>query len=263
MRPSPLAAAVAILSMVTLVIALSPLLEASPGAMERILVEHRFRRAILLSLVTASISAGIAVSLATPLSYYISRRRGVLARLVSSLHLLFLGFPPVGLGISLLIALRRLPLVSSLSEELGLLFSVKAIIIAQTTIVAPLAVSLLTNVFSYIPSTIDELAKMYGAGELYKFTRVVLRIAAPGIAGAWVLSFFRALGEFGATLVLAGNTPGYTETLPIAMYNMISLADVGTAASLLLLTVVLGVTLILIYSMLQSVLERRIEPLRL
>ncbi|MEB3861905.1 MAG: ABC transporter permease subunit [Desulfurococcales archaeon] len=260
-KPSPLAVVVAGLAMLTLTVALAPATVASPSAVARVLGEARFQRALLLSLVTATISASIAVLLSIPVAYYVSRRSSSLARLVSSLHLLFLGLPPVGLGVSILILLRHLPPFTLAEERIGILFTLKAVIVAQAAVVAPLAISLLTSVFSYIPRTLDELASLYGLQGTGLLARILLPVALPGIAGAWVLSLFRAIGEFGATLVLAGNTPGYTETLPLAIYNMISVADVEAAGALLLVTVGLGVVLLLIYTRLQAVLSRRLEAL--
>ncbi|MEB3787991.1 MAG: ABC transporter permease subunit [Desulfurococcales archaeon] len=256
-----LQAVIAVLAAATLLIVLSPLLLVTQDAAARVLGDPRFQRSILLSLATAAASATLAIALATPVSYYLSRHTSRTARLVSSLHLLLLGLPPVGLGISMLIALTRYPLLGEASRSLGLVFTAKSIILAQTVVVSPLAVSLLTGIFNYIPQRIEEQARAYGATRLYTFTRVILRVAAPGIAGAWILAFFRALGEFGATLVLAGNTPGYTETLPIAMYNMAALADLEAASILLTITVLLGMTLITIYTITQTQLEKRLKEI--
>ena len=261
MRPTPLSLIVLGLAAATVAVVLAPLAVTSPEALATVLVELRFRRALLLSLGTACASATIATLLAIPVAYYVSRTGGALARLASSLHLLFLGLPPVGLGITLMILLRYYPGISRLADELGLVFTVKAIIVAQTAVITPLSVSLLTNVFSYIPRSLEELASVYGARGARRFYYVILPLAYPGIAGAWVLAFFRALGEFGATLVLAGNNPGYTETLPIAMYNMISLARVEEAAALLVITVALGVVAVTVYTVMQSRLASRIEGL--
>ncbi len=260
-RPSPLAIIVTGLALLTLMIALAPATIASPRAIIEVLSEDRFRRALLLSLATSMASASIAVLLSIPVAYYVSRRNSSLARLVSSLHLLFLGLPPVGLGVSILILLRHLPPFNLVEDRVNILFTLKAIVVAQAAVVAPLAISLLTSVFSYIPRTLDELASLYGLQGTGLLARILLPVALPGIAGAWILSLFRAIGEFGATLVLAGNTPGYTETLPLAIYNMISVADIEAAGALLLVTVALGVVLLLVYTRLQAVLSRRLEAL--
>ncbi len=247
------------LAAMTILVALSPLFVVSPLELVKVLGEARFSRALVLSLLTASIASVISVLLALPVAYYVSRKGGFMSRVLASLHLLFLGMPPVGLGISLLILLSRAPLISRLGDHI--IFSPWAIIVAQSAVVAPISISLLVNVFTYIPRILDELASLYGAQGLFKFRTVILPVALPGIVGAWALSFFRAVGEFGATLVLAGNIPGYTETLPIAMYNMISLARVDVAASLLLLTVAMGTVLIIVYSKLQEMLLDRIRGL--
>lgn len=245
----------------TLLIIFSPLIHVSPGSLPAVLTEPRTKNAVLLTLVTSTVSATLAVLVALPVSYYVSRRSDMLSKLSGSLFLLLLGFPPVGIGISLLILLRDYPGVGVLTDALGLLFTRKAIILAQFTVAIPIAVGVLTNMLSYLPPYIEELAEIYGIPPLARFRRLVLPVSLPGIFGAWVIVWFRCFGEFGATLVLAGNTPNYTETIPLAMYNMLSLVRVETASALLLISALIGLATVSLYAVASSRMAGKIKTL--
>lgn len=249
------------ISFFTLLVVFSPLIHVSPDSLLTVLTESRMKNAILLTLVTSTVSATLAVLVALPVSYYVSRRGGVLSKLSGSLFFLLLGFPPVGVGISLLILLRDYPLLGMLADILGLLFSRKAIIIAQFTVSLPIAVGILTNMLSYLPSYIEELAETYGIPPLTKFSRLILPVSLPGIFGSWIIVWFRCFGEFGATLVLAGNTPNYTETIPLAMYNMLSLVRVETASVLLLISAIIGLVTVSLYAIASFKMASKIKTL--
>ena len=252
---------VAGLSGLTLLMLAAPALITSPDALKEVVAEPRFARALLLSLASAAAAASIALALSVPVAYYSTRRGGRLARAASSLHLLLLGLPPVGLGLSLLILLRATPL-RAIDEAVGVAFTVKGVVLAQSVAVAPLSISLVSSVFSYIPPTLEELARVYGARGARVYLRVLLPAAAPGLVGAWALSFFRALGEFGATLVLGGGAPWYTETLPIAMYNMLSIARVEEAAALMVASTLIGLAAVAAYAVLQGRLAEKARLLQ-
>ncbi len=262
LRLTVLQALAATLSIVSFLVAFSPLTVTSPGSLVEVLGDPRVRRAVTLSLLSASAAATLSVALGLPAAYYISRRGGFLARLAASSSLLLLGLPPVGLGLSLLIAFRYTPL-RLVDGTLGVTFTVKGIVLAQAIVVAPLSTSLLVNAFSYVPATVEELAKVYGASGPVALARILLPAVSPGILAAWVLSFFRAVGEFGASLVVGGGAPGYTETLPIAMYNKLAVADVEAAGALMLLTVLIGIIAVSLYVKLYGMLEEKSSLLNL
>ncbi|MCE4611744.1 MAG: ABC transporter permease subunit [Desulfurococcales archaeon] len=242
-----------------LLVSTAPIAYAGLGGLVEVLGEERFHRALYLSIVTSTFSASIATALALPPAYLAARRGGFTARTLASLHLLVLGLPPVGVGISLLIALTKAPIASDLARVAGLVYSERSIVAAQTVIALPLAVSVMTATFTYIPRQLEEVALVYGASSIDLARRIILPLAAPGIAAAWLLSFFRSMGEFGATLVLAGVTPGRTETLPIAMYNMLAIADLKAAAALMTLAVLTGLAIVSIVSILMARMERVVE----
>ncbi|MCE4601946.1 MAG: ABC transporter permease subunit, partial [Desulfurococcales archaeon] len=125
------------------------------------------------------------------------------------------------------------------------------VVVAQVLVVTPIAISLLTGVFSMVPREMEESAVVYGAGWREVLTMVILPLSTPGLISAWGISFFRALGEFGATLILAGNIPGYTETLPLALYNAISLADVERASVIYTVILVVGLSAVVMHALVQ------------
>lgn len=250
-----------VLSALPILAVFSPAALAPPWSALSVLADPRLLSAVKLSLATSVASATLAVLAALPVSYYVARRGGLLARVSSSAFLLLLGFPPVGVGVSLLILLREYPVVSLLADHLGLLFSRKAVVLAQLAVAVPIAVGVLTNVLSYLPPYVDELARVYGIPASLRFRRLVLPLAMPGVLGAWALVWFRCFGEFGATLVLAGNTPNYTETVPMAVYNMLSLVEVERAAALLTLSAMIGLAAVVAYSVASSRMVARVRRL--
>lgn len=240
---------------------IAPAYIAPPWLIPGVFSEERVRDALTLSLISASIVATMAILVSLPVAYHVARRGGIVSRLATPVSLLLLGLPPTGIGLGLLVAFKYTPL-RIFDEAFRVLFNVKGIILAQFLIVTPLTLALLVNVFSYIPETIENLARAHGATRLKTFTSIVLPVASPGILGAWIVSFFKALGEFGATLVVGGNIPGYTETLPLAMYNKLSLAEVKGAAAIMTLEILVGLAVLVAYAWLHTVLLRKAQLLK-
>jgi len=238
--PGPLTLAAAATLAYLALIALAPFLYAGPLAPLEALAQPRLARAAALSLASAAAAASIAVAATAPLALLAARRGGALARLSTGAAMLLLGMPPVGVGLSILLLLRLHPALSSLGDALGLTFTVKAVVLAQATAVAPLALAVQAAGYSMVPRGVYMLADAIGYRGPLGALRLYAPILAPALALAWLLSFLRALGEFGATLVLAGSTPWATETIPIAIYNMLSLARLEDAAALLALSVAIG-----------------------
>jgi|Deesub1362B_J571_1020462.scaffolds.fasta_scaffold00005_59 molybdate transport system permease protein len=252
---------VAAIIFLSLFVVFAPILHVSPAIFINSLQNVRIQNALRLSLVTSMISATVATIISIPLAYYLAVRKGFISNFFGSLSLLYLGFPPVGLGVSLMILLRDYPGINILTEVLGLVFSVNSIVIAQTVIALPISIGIMRSVYLYLPRYIEELREIYGADILMSFRKIILPITLPGIISTWFIVWFRCFGEFGATIVLAGGTPLFTETLPVAIYNMISLADVGSASTLLIISSIVGLVAILLYSMTNRYMISRIERL--
>jgi molybdate transport system permease protein len=195
--------------------------------------------ALLLSLrvtAAATLILGIAgLGLAQLLAH--ARFRG--HTIVETLILLPLVLPPSVVGYYLLLALGRSnPLVRGLGVDL--LFTATGATIAAAVVGLPLMVQASRAALESVPRHVQDAARVLGAGEWEVFARITLPLARRGIIAGLVLGGARAFGEFGATLMVAGNIPGRTQTVPLAIYDAVQAGDAGTAAALVALTTVLA-----------------------
>jgi len=142
--------------------------------------------------------------------------------------------PPsvVGYGLLVLIGVHG-PLGSFLNQfGLSLVFTWVAVVIAATVVAFPLMYQSARAAFTSVNPGLEKAARTLGAGELRIFFTVTLPLAWPGIMSGLVLAFARAIGEFGATLMVAGNIPGKTQTIPLAIYFAVESGDTATANAL-------------------------------
>lgn len=204
--------------------------------------------ALGLSLGTAAASTGICVLLGVPLAALLAgtdRWPGALRRLLRALVTTPLVMPPVVGGIALLLLLGRVGLIGEpLYRGLGITipFTTAAVVVAQTFVGLPFLVLGVESALRGIDRRQLAAAATLGAGPTTRFVGVVLPLAAPGIAAGAVLSFARALGEFGATVTFAGSLPGVTQTLPVAAYLALATDPASaTAIAVVLVVVSLGV----------------------
>ena len=200
-----------------------------------------------LTLFTATASTAIALILAIPAAYALAQSNFPGKSVVDTLIDIPIALPPVALGTALLIFFTNTPLGVFINNSLiKLVFEVPGIILAQFAVVSVLAVRLLKPVFESIDQRYVMIARTLGDSELRAFFRVTLPLAKGGIFGAAVLVWARALGEFGATVTLAGATRFKTETLSIAMFLSLAVADLEKAMAiiLILLTLTIGTLLI-------------------
>jgi molybdate transport system permease protein len=207
-----------------------------------ILTSETALTALRLSLVVATTAAAISFVLGFPLAWALARGSFRGRTFVRTLIVLPLVMPPVVAGVGLLAAFgRRSGLVGSwLYEWFGiqLTFTTAAAVLAATFVSFPLAVLALEAGLRGLDDRLEDAASTLGASRWYVLRRVTLPLMGPQIAAALVLSWARALGEFGATITFAGSLPGVTRTLPIASYlAMQSDPDEAIALALLLLAV--------------------------
>lgn len=193
--------------------------------------------AISLSLKTSIISALLAVLLGTPIAYYLSRTNFWGKTFVDTLLDLPTVISPVALGAILLIFFNLPPGAWIQKYLVQVVFSVAGIIVAQTTITLALAIRLIKAVFDAIDPRYEVAARLLGESKQGAFWRVTLPMARHGILSAFILAWARALGEFGATVTLAGATKFKTETLPIAIY--LNLASVKIEKAVVLIWILL------------------------
>jgi molybdate transport system permease protein len=178
---------------------------------------------------------------AIPAAYVLSRATFLGKDLVDALINIPIALPPVALGTALLIFFTNTPLGVFIDNSIiKFVFEPPGIVLAQFSVISVLAVRLMKPVFDGIDPRYEKVARTLGHGELDSFMRVTLPLARDGVFGAAVLSWARAMGEFGATVTLAGATRFKTETLPIAMFLNLSVANLGSAMAIVL--ILLGIT---------------------
>lgn len=194
-----------------------------------------FLSALWLSLKTSLLSLVLLILLGTPLAWWMAFGPERPRRFVELLVDLPVVIPPAVLGIALLQTFGRQGLLGGVLEALNLSlpFSTTAVIIAQMTAAAPFYVQSACTAFRRVDPDLIWVARTLGQTSRGAFRRVVLPLATPGIITGVALAWARALGEFGATLLFAGNLPGETQTLPLAIYATLE-SDVQTAVAIAL-----------------------------
>lgn len=202
-----------------------------------------------LSLRVASLATLLSAVLGTVLGYLLAEGRWRGRALVESLVTLPLILPPTVLGFYLLVTLgRQSPLGAFIERVTGvpLVFTWQAAVVAATVPAAPYVVRTARAAFEAVDVSIREAAAIDGARALSRLVLILLPLARRGIMAGVTLAFARALGEFGATLMVAGNIPGRTRTMPIAIYDAVQMGSFDLAGWLVaILTVVALVVLVL------------------
>lgn len=202
--------------------------------------------ALQLSLSTAVASTVACVVLGVPLAVVLARSRGRGVRLVRAVVLLPLVLPPVVGGLALLFLLGRNGFLGYLLDVVAgvtVPFTTTAVVIAQTFVAMPFLVVSLEGALRGGGQRYELVAATLGAHPWTVFRRVTLPLLLPALGSGAVLSFARALGEFGATITFAGSLEGVTRTLPLEVYAQAQ-ADVDSAVALALLLIVVAVVVI-------------------
>ncbi len=199
--------------------------------------------ALRLSFVTTALSVVLVVSLGTPLAWTLARARGRLARAIETVVQLPIVVPPAVAGVALLLAFGRRGLLAGwlYPEGFSVAFTTAAVVMAEVFVSAPFFVQAATSAFRRVDGRLLVVARTFGASPLRVFFRVAVPLAAPGIVAGAAMSWARSLGEFGATLMFAGNLQGETQTLPLAIYTALeSDLRVAQALSIVLVAVAFG-----------------------
>ena len=174
------------------------------------------------------------------------RRSGPAMAILDGIFLLPLVLPPTVVGFFLLLLFGRNGPLGKLLLALGttMVFSWPATVIAAAVVAFPLMYLTARAALEQVDSRYLEAARTLGASEWRVFSAIALPLAWPGVLAGTILSFARALGEFGATLMLAGNIPGKTATIPIAIYFAVEANDVQSAVAWCLVDVVISLALL-------------------
>lgn len=203
--------------------------------------------ALSLSVRTGAIATLCCVLLGVPLALLISRCPPRWATLLRTIVTLPLVLPPLVGGVALLSVLGRTGLFGPLLTGLGMqiAFTPAAVVIAQTFVAMPFLVISTEGALRSVGTQYEQVAAGLGAGRWRVLTRVTLPLVAPGLLAGIVLCFARAVGEFGATALVAGNQPGVTQTVPMAIYTAFNGAGVSHQGALAL-SVLLIVTALVV-----------------
>jgi molybdate transport system permease protein len=202
---------------------------------------------IKLSLKVAFVSSILVLIFGLPLSYFLATRNFPLKNLVDAMITLPLVFPPTVTGYLLLLILGKNGIIGSFLYKLfhtGVVFTWYGAVIAASTAAFPIFVKSARSAIEAVDENLIKVSYTLGKSELQTFFKVVLPLAKKGIVAAIILSFARALGEFGATLMLAGNIPFKTNTIPLEIYSAVSGGDFQKANILTAITALISITVI-------------------
>ena len=194
--------------------------------------------ALRLSLFTSIISMAVVVSLGTPFAYLLARSDSPWARVVDSMVELPLVLPPVVAGVAMLMAFGRNGLIGPGLENIGITipFTTTAVVFAQIFVASPFFIRAAKLGFQSVPKDYEDIAQTLGVSPWQTFFRITLPLAAPAMFTGLGLAWARALSEFGATMMFAGNLTGETQTMPLAIMSAMETSlDGALALSVMLL----------------------------
>jgi molybdate transport system permease protein len=233
----PAVAAVALLVVPVVAVAV----RAPWGALPQHLTGSGASTALRLSLETTLVTTAICLVLGVPLGWVLARVAFFGRSFVRALVLLPLVLPPVVGGVALLLAFGRTTIPGRFLDfafGVTLPFTAAGVVVAQTFVALPFRVMSVEGAFRASDARYDDAAATLGASRWLTFRRVTVPLALPGIVAGAVLSWARALGEFGATITLNGSFPGTTRTMPSYIYFALATdRDSAIAASLLMIVV--------------------------
>lgn len=180
-------------------------------------------QAIVLTVITTLATVAFTLLFGTPLAYSFARWRFPLRRALNLLVELPIVLPPAVAGLALLVTFGRRGALGPALELFGITlpFTTAAVVVAQAFVSAPFYIRAAQIGFASVPREIEDAARVDGAGGWALFRRVTLPLASRALAAGIVLSWARALGEFGATILFAGSLQGRTQTMPLLIYNVL------------------------------------------
>jgi molybdate transport system permease protein len=249
-RPPAMLMVPALAGLAFLVLPVAGLLVRAPwSTLGTRLAEPQVLDALRLSLVTATVATGVCVVLGVPLAWLLARVEFPGHRVVRALVTVPLVLPPVVGGVALLLVLGRRGIVGQwLDQAFGITlpFTTAGVVVAETFVAMPFLVISVEGALRAADLRFEEAAVTLGATRWVVFRRVTLPLVAPGVAAGAILSWARALGEFGATITFAGNFPGRTQTMPLGVYLAL---ETDPQAAIVLSLVLLAVSVVVLASL--------------
>lgn len=238
---------------------LSLISRATPSELLRGLSLGQVQQAVLLSLLTSFVTTLISVIMGTPVAYLLARHRFRLTRLIDTLVDLPTVLPPAVAGVALLMAFGRRGVFGSLLADAGfsIPFTAIAVVMAQTFIAAPFYIKAATIGFAGVNCDLKQAAALDGANKIETFRYIVVPMSWKALINGCVMTWARAMGEFGATMIFAGNFPGRTQTMPLAIYIGFEI-DMSVALTLSIILILFSfLTLIIV----KGILHRQYEEI--
>jgi len=232
-------------------------LRMTPADLWQTLGQEQVTQALGLSLVTSLTTVGVTILFGTPVAYYLSHPRYRFYRLLDTLVDLPTVLPPAVAGVALLAAFGRRGLLGGPLEMLGISipFTQVAVVMAQTFIAAPLYIKSAALGFRAVDCELRKAAALDGASRWQTFRFIIVPMSWVALLSGAVMTWARALGEFGATIIFAGNFPGRTQTMPLAIYIGFEI-DLNVA---LTLSIILVCMAFLILVVVKAILHSQIE----
>lgn len=197
-----------------------------------IIQNQEVETAIKLSLMTSGITLVLTFLLGTPVAFFVSAKKGMLAKAGEIIVHLPTILPPAVAGIGLLLAFGRNGIIGHLFsvKKIDIVFTPLAVILAQLFVSSAFYIQILKNGIDSVEKEIYEASFVFGAGKMETFFRIILPMMKKNIIAGLIVSWTRAMGEFGATIMFAGNIVGKTRTMPLQIYTLMQM-DIGLAAS--------------------------------
>ena len=203
--------------------------------------------ALRLSLMTSTVTTLVVVLMGTPVAYVNARFHYHGKEIVDSLIDLPVIMPPAVAGIALLMAFGRMGILGHYLNAFGIsiAFTTLAVIMAQVFVSSPFYIRQARTSFEDVDLAFENAARTLGASRVYTFFHVILPIAVNGLISGAIMAFARSLGEFGATIMFAGNFQGRTQTMPLAIYTAMQ-GDMDVAICLALVLVAISFLVIVL-----------------
>lgn len=228
-------------------VALGNVFSISPVTLIRMFSAGELWPVLKVSLQTSLAAALLAMLLGTPAAYVLARKAFFGKAAVETLLDLPVALPPMVAGLALLVLVSPASPTGSVLAKAGvhLIFTKEGIVLAQLFVALPFYIRAVRSAMTAIPPSFPAAAAVLRASEAYTFFHVILPLSREGMISGFVMCWTRALGEFGATAMVAGCIPGVTETLPVSIYTHATAGDLASAgASAFCLAVISFVTLI-------------------
>lgn len=221
-------------------------LVSSPGDLAAAVRDPLFAPGLWLSARTTLVSLAVVVGMGTPLAWWLAHAPGRSPRVVEVLVDLPIVVPPAVVGIALLETFGRSGLLGGALQALDIQvpFTTGAVVLAQVVVSAPFYVQAAAAAFDRVDRDLLIVGRTLGQSPAGAFFRIAVPLALPGLVGGAALAWARSLGEFGATLLFAGNLPGRTQTMPLAIYMALE-SDVRVAIAIALVLAAVSILLLL------------------